>query len=79
MAILIPDWPHPASVLQILSASSVYFCTSYPALLTAVSLASLFSCMVLTPSFNLLSEICLIRSGAGKYKNNTFHTIYITF
>ena len=57
--------PHLGSVLQILSASSVYLCTSYPALVTAVSLASLFSCMVLTPSFSLLSEICLIRSGWG--------------
>ena len=35
-----------AGILQIVSAYSVYFCTSFPALLSAVALSNLFSCMV---------------------------------
>ena len=40
-----------AGILQIVSAYSVYFCTSFPALLSAVALSNLFSCMVQVQSF----------------------------
>ena len=46
---------------QIVSAASIYFCTSYTALMVALSLNGLCVITVMVPSYSLLSEICLIR------------------
>ena len=50
-----------ASVLQVTSAVSVYFCQSFLSLTLALSVSGLTLCMVMIPSYALLSEICLIR------------------
>ena len=49
-----------SSILQIVSSCSVYFCSSFPTLMVAVALSNLFSCMVMVPSYSLLSEISTI-------------------
>ena len=62
-----------ASVCQIVSAISVYFCTNYLTLMVAVSMSGLTLCMVTIPSYSLLSEICLIRFRSQLASLNTFH------
>ena len=63
-----------SSILQIASSCSAYFCSSFPALLTAVALSNLFSCMVQVPSYSLLSEICLITYRGHLASLNTFNS-----
>ena len=63
-----------SSILQIASSCSAYFCSSFPALLTAVALSNLFSCMVQVPSYSLLSEICLIAYRGHLASLNTFNS-----
>ena len=44
-----------AAVLQIVSASSVYFCDCFETLVVVVGLSNLITCMVQVPSYSLLS------------------------
>ena len=59
------------AVSQILSAASIYFCTTYTSLMVALSLNGLCVITVMVPSYSLLSEICLIR-----YKVTIFFRFY---
>ena len=61
------------SIVQIISAISVYFCTSYESLMMTVALTGLSVCMVTIPSYALLSEICLIRYRSSLASINTLH------
>ena len=63
-----------ASILQIVVACSVYFCSCFESLVVVVALSNLFSCMVQVPSYALLSEICLIRHRAHLATLNTFNS-----
>ena len=60
------------AVTQILSAASIYFCTTYTSLMVALSLNGLCVITVMVPSYSLLSEICLIR-----YKVTIFLSILL--
>ena len=62
-----------AAVLQIVSASSVYFCDCFETLVVVVGLSNLITCMVQVPSYSLLS---------GKYFssfNYIFANIFFLF
>ena len=61
------------SIVQIISACSVYFCTSYASLMMTVALTGFSVCMVTIPSYALLSEICLIRFRSSLASINTLH------
>ena len=49
------------AVSQIVSATSIYFCSSYLSLMIALSVNGLCVVTVMVPSYALLTEICLIR------------------
>ena len=59
------------SMLQIVSSCCVYFCSSFSTLMVAASLSNMIACMVMVPSYSLLSEISTI---ARRDQLNSFNT-----